>query len=197
MKSRDSSSAVLSLHNSGDTEGRRTGQPDHRQSVSPGRTHSCLTGDPYESPVILAAGRGLQTAPCFEKMLTLADALGGQAVGTRGVLDLGWLPWNREVGLSGLRLTPEIYLGFGVSGANFHTIGMYRSEWILAVNTDERARIFRLADFCVHADTESVLDWLLESLPPEPFSSTKEIRAYVTRCAEKFPYHINTVRRND
>ena len=159
--------------------------------------HPCLSGSPHSASVILSAGRGLQNRQCFEKMLLLADRLHAQAVGTRGTLDQGWLPDNREVGLSGLRLTPDIYLAFGVAGANFHTIGMYRSVFILAVNIDPKARIFRLADFCVFAEAEPVLDDLLEGLPENGLENVDEIREYVLSRVRKYPHKINDVRIND
>ena len=113
------------------------------------------------------------------------------------VYDMSLLKKLGEAGLSGLRLTPDIYLAFGVAGANFHTIGMYRSGFILAVNIDSKARIFRLADFCVFAEAESVLDDLLEGLPENGLENVDEIREYVLSRVRKYPHKINDVRIND
>lgn len=159
--------------------------------------HPCLEGNPHSAPVILSAGRGLQNRCCFEKMLLLADALQAQAVGTRGTLDQGWIPEKREAGLSGLRLAPALCLTFGVSGANFHTIGIYQSAYIIAVNTDPKARIFRLSDFCVYADAGTVLEDLLHNLPDSPLSSAEEIKEYVLSRVRNYPHKVNDVRIND
>lgn len=159
--------------------------------------HPCLDGNPHSASVILSAGRGLKNRCCFEKMLHLADALQAQAVGSRGTLDEGWLPESRETGLSGLRLAPDLCMTFGVSGANFHTIGIYRSAYIIAVNTDPKARIFRLADYCVFADADTVLEDLLKNLPEKPHVSAEEIKDYVLSRVRNYPHKINAVRIND
>lgn len=159
--------------------------------------HPCLDGNPHSASVILSAGRGLRNRCCFEKMLLLADSLQAQAVGSRGTLDEGWLPESRETGLSGLRLAPDLCMTFGVSGANFHTIGIYRSAYIIAVNTDPKARIFRLADYCVFADADTVLEDLLKNLPEKPPVSAEEIKDYVLSRVRNYPHKINAVRIND
>ena len=146
---------------------------------------------------MLTAGRGLKTTACFEKMLTLADALQGQAVGTRGAVDMGWIPASREVGLSGLRLAPRLYFALGVSGANFHTIGMYRSKLIIAVNIEENARIFHIADYCIYAEAETVLDGLLAALPDRVFQGEGETEAFILAQLKAYPFRYNPVRKND
>lgn len=139
----------------------------------------------------------MKTTACFEKMLTLADALQGQAVGTRGAVDMGWIPASREVGLSGLRLAPRLYFALGVSGANFHTIGMYRSKLIVAVNIEENARIFRIADYCICAEAETVLDGLLAALLGRTFQGTGEIEAFILEQLKVYPFRHNLVRKNE
>ncbi len=120
--------------------------------------HPCLTGNVRKSDIVVAAGRGLRTEEGFQKAVYFADLIGAQIVGTRAVLDLGWLPPEREVGLSGMRIAPRLYMSFGVSGANFHTIGMHRSEFVIAVNKDRKAPIFELADIAVLMDAQKALD---------------------------------------
>ena len=159
--------------------------------------HPSLAGNPHTAAVVLAAGRGLKTTACFEKMLTLADALQGQAVGTRGAVDMGWIPASREVGLSGLRLAPRIYFALGVSGANFHTIGMYRSKLIVAVNIEENARIFHIADYCIYAEAETVLDGLLAALPDRVFQGEGETEAFILAQLKAYPFRYNPVRKNE
>ena len=159
--------------------------------------HPSLAGNPHTAAVVLAAGRGLKTTACFGKMLTLADALQGQVVGTRGAVDMGWIPASREVGLSGLRLAPRIYFALGVSGANFHTIGMYRSKLIVAVNIEENARIFHIADYCIYAEAETVLDGLLAALPDRVFQGEGETEAFILAQLKAYPFRYNPVRKND
>ncbi len=157
--------------------------------------HPSLAGDPRSAAIVLAAGRGLKTTACFEKMLTLADTLHGQAVGTRAAVDMGWLPASREVGLSGLRLAPRVYFALGVSGTNFHTIGMYRSKLIIAVNIAENARIFHIADYCIRAEAETVLDGLLTALPCKAFQE-EEMEAFILDQLKVYLFRRNTLRKN-
>ena len=159
--------------------------------------HPSLAGDPRAAAVVLAAGRGLKTTACFEKMLALADAFHGQAVGTRGAVDMGWIPASREVGLSGLRLAPQVYFALGVSGANFHTIGMYRSKLIVAVNIEENARIFHIADYCIRAEAETVLDGFLAALPCRAFQGVEETEAFILAQLKTYPFQHNPVRKNE
>ena len=167
------------------------------QSAWPAVFHPSLAGNPHTAAVVLAAGRGVKTTACFEKMLTLADALQGQAVGTRGAVDMGWIPASREVGLSGLRLAPRLYFALGVSGANFHTIGMYRSKLIIAVNIEENARIFHIADYCIYAEAETVLDGLLAALPDRVFQGEGETEAFILAQLKAYPFRYNPVRKNE
>ena len=159
--------------------------------------YRCLNGDPRTAEVVIAAGRGLKNIFNFEKMLVLADALRAQVVGTRATVDLGWVSTQREVGLSGLRIVPKIYLSFGISGANFHTIGMYRADLIIAVNTNKNARIFQLADYCVLADAQHVLDNYLKSLPVKSFQNSRDVENFILRNLDDFCWWHNSVRKNE
>ena len=110
---------------------------------------------------------------------------------------MGWIPASREVGLSGLRLAPRIYFALGVSGANFHTIGMYRSKLIVAVNIEENARIFYMADYCICAEAETVLDGLLAALPGRTFQGTDEIETFLLTQRQAYLFRYNPVRKNE
>ncbi len=107
--------------------------------------------------MVLTAGRGLGSRAGCEKLALLAQRLGAQVAATRGAADAGWLGRDREIGLSGLRVAPELYVGCGVSGANFHTIGMEHAGCIVGINTDPTARIFELAHIRVVADVGETL----------------------------------------
>lgn len=114
---------------------------------------ACLTGDLKKARVIVAGGRGLGNQENFQLMLELAEILKAQVGGTRGALDAGWISHDREIGLGGARVFPELYLGFGLSGANFHTIGMEHAKFIIAVNCDPAARIHTIAHCSIVKDT--------------------------------------------
>lgn len=125
---------------------------------------TCLTGDLKTARVIVAGGRGLGSRENFQAMVELAEMLGAQVGGTRGALDAGWIPHDREIGLSGIRTAPELYLGFGLSGANFHTIGMEHAKYIVAVNPDPKARIHELAHCGVLEDAGACIRELTDHL---------------------------------
>lgn len=121
-----------------------------------------LTGSLTGARLVLCAGRGLGDREGFLAMAELAGLLGGQAAGTRGALDAKWISHDREIGLSGVRTAPEVYVGFGVSGANFHTIGMEHAGIIIAVNPDRSARLHQLAHCSVYRDALSCIRELAE-----------------------------------
>ena len=91
--------------------------------------------------------------------------LGNAAVGaSRAVVDAGWVPYAMQVGQTGKTVKPAIYLAFGISGAMQHTVGMKGAKAIVAVNRDENAPIFKLADLGVVGDALKVLPALVEEL---------------------------------
>lgn len=112
----------------------------------------CLTGSLTSAGLVMAAGRGLGSRAGFLALVELAELLGAQVAGTRGALHERWISHQREIGLSGVRTAPEVYVGLGVSGANFHTIGMEHAGYIIAVNPDPAARIHELAHCSIFAD---------------------------------------------
>ncbi len=125
-------------------------------------------GDVYASPILVSCGRGLLNEEGFRLAVEVAEAVSGQIVGTRAAVDAGWITHHRELGLSGIRATPQLYLGCGVSGTNFHTIGMKHARHIAAINTDPLARIFTMAEVCVRQDAQQVLRELLAALRARP-----------------------------
>lgn len=118
-----------------------------------------------EAPVVISGGRGLGDAKNFELLEQLAAALGNAAVGaSRAVVDAGWVPYAMQVGQTGKTVKPAVYLAFGISGAMQHTVGMKGAKAIVAVNRDENAPIFKLADLGVVGDALKVLPALIEEL---------------------------------
>ena len=113
---------------------------------------------------IVCVGRGIGGAENIEVAQELAEALGADLAGTRPVVDAGWLPKTRQVGMSGVSVTPKLYLTLGVSGAPEHIAGIQGAELIVAVNKDPRAAIFNVAHYGVVADLFDVADELTSIL---------------------------------
>jgi electron transfer flavoprotein alpha subunit len=118
-----------------------------------------------EAPIVISGGRGLGDPKNFELLDQLAAVLGNAAVGaSRAVVDAGWVPYAMQVGQTGKTVKPAVYLAFGISGAMQHTVGMKGAKAIVAVNRDENAPIFKLADLGVVGDALKVLPALVEEL---------------------------------
>ena len=97
--------------------------------------------------MLVSVGRGIGSQDNLEEVQELADALGAPLSATRPITDAGWLPKTRQVGKSGLKVKPKVYLTFGISGAPEHLEGMRDAELIIACNTDEAAPIFDVAHY--------------------------------------------------
>jgi electron transfer flavoprotein alpha subunit len=114
--------------------------------------------------VLVAVGRGIQTADNVQLAEELAQALGGAVCASRPVIDQGWLPLSRQVGKSGMTVKPRAYLAFGISGAPEHWEGMQNSQCIIAVNTDPKAPIFDGAHFGVVGDAVELISLFAEQV---------------------------------
>jgi electron transfer flavoprotein alpha subunit len=118
-----------------------------------------------EAPVVISGGRGLGDPSNFELLDQLAEVLGNAAVGaTRAVVDAGWVSYALQVGQTGVTVKPSVYLAFGISGATQHIVGMKGAKRIVAVNKDEEAPIFQIADLGVVGDALKVLPALIEEI---------------------------------
>src|ERR1017187_5870623 len=118
-----------------------------------------------EAPIVISGGRGLGDPKNFELLDQLAAVLGNAAVGaSRAVVDAGWVPYAMQVGQTGKTVKPAVYLAFGISGAMQHTVGMKGAKAIVAVNRDENAPIFKLADLGIVGDALKVLPALVAEL---------------------------------
>ena len=97
-------------------------------------------------------------------MESLAKAMGAEVASSRPVVDMGWLPPYRQVGSSGQVVSPKLYFSCGVSGAIQHVVGMKGSKNILAINKDEDAPIFEIADYAVIGDVLEIVPKLTEEI---------------------------------
>jgi electron transfer flavoprotein alpha subunit len=120
--------------------------------------------DLTQAPVIVAIGRGIKERENIAQAEALAKALGGEIAATRPICDEGWLPMERQIGSSGQTVAPKLYLALGISGAIQHVVGMKGSHTIVAVNKDQHAPIFEIADYGIVADIFEVMPALAAEL---------------------------------
>lgn len=109
------------------------------------------------APVVCGGGRGVGSADGFAPLEELAALLGGRVGCSRAVTNLGWRPHSDQVGQTGTRIAPEIYIASGISGAIQHWVGAMASKHILAINTDQEANMVVKADWAVIGDLHEVI----------------------------------------
>ncbi|NUC17272.1 electron transfer flavoprotein subunit alpha/FixB family protein [Bacillus mycoides] len=116
--------------------------------------------DIHKYKKVFCIGRGVKKKETFERICRLAEKCGAGIVGTRASVEAGFIEKSRLVGQSGKRLSRSIYVGFGVSGASQHMIGVKDAKLIIAVNHEKNAPIFDYTDYAIVDNLEAVLDEL-------------------------------------
>jgi electron transfer flavoprotein alpha subunit len=118
--------------------------------------------DISKADIIVSVGRGIGDKEKISIIQELADALGGVVACSRPVVDVGWLPRDRQVGASGKSVAPKVYIACGISGASQHLSGMSESGRIIAINKDANAPIFQVAHYGIVADLFDVVPALTQ-----------------------------------
>lgn len=123
--------------------------------------------DLAKADIIVAVGRGIGKREGIEIARQLASALGAELAGSRPICsDLHWLEEERQVGLSGKRVKPRIYVALGISGQIQHLVGMRDSRTVIAINKDKSAPIFNECDYGIVGDIYTVVPMLIQALKP-------------------------------
>lgn len=115
---------------------------------------------------IVAGGAGLHDATDFDALAVVAQGLGAAVGATRVVTDRGWAPEDRQIGTTGVAVSPTLYVAFGISGAIQHTAGLGSPRHVVSVNTDAACPLSQMADLAVVADAHDTLAALAAALAP-------------------------------
>ena len=125
------------------------------------------TVDIMDAKILVSGGRGVGSKENFKLLEDLAEVIGGTVSCSRAVVENEWLPVDRQVGQTGKTVRPNVYFAIGISGAIQHTAGMEEADIIVAINKDEDAPIFDVADYGIVGDLNKVVPQLTEMLKTE------------------------------
>ncbi len=126
--------------------------------------------DLTQAPILVSIGRGIKAPENIPLAEKLAKAMGGELSASRPICDEGWLPMDRQIGSSGQTVSPKLYLALGISGAIQHVVGMKGSRCIVAINKDQNAPIFEIADYGVVGDLFEIVPALTEEVEKSKLS---------------------------
>jgi electron transfer flavoprotein alpha subunit len=120
--------------------------------------------DLTQAPIIVSVGRGIKEQANIQLAEKLAKLLGAEIAASRPICDEGWLPMDRQIGSSGQTVAPKLYLALGISGAIQHVVGMKGARTVVAINKDQNAPIFEVADYGIVADLFEIVPALIAQL---------------------------------
>ena len=117
-----------------------------------------------DADTIISCGKGLKDGKNLSIINELAELLGGSVGASRKAVDLGWISYSHQIGLSGKTVSPNLYIACGISGAVQHLAGMSSADTVIAINSDPEAEIFRVADFGVVGNVFEVIPLFIQKL---------------------------------